>query len=381
MPELLQQSVNGNELLVFAVALFFSASSGQKMEPGQRVALVYLYCLIVSYFNYIGFCSIVFGSLIVLFLIFEVFSSDEMLVHLFSFKYKCLDFLYRLLLEFYGAFFYLILLFSATPLVKESVFAQIVFLIFVVALAAITSRRHFSTKPISRIIEELEALGGDPASCSFDGEDDRKLQILIYMEDENFLNRNEKTHIVTARYLASRVFLRQKRDRLALVGNSLSSFDALRRHIRGYGTIEMQIIRNVGLDFGSYRLTARRKLFELIFTQAVFNSYINHLSKNSQARKNIKKWILRCYLNLVSIKIDDIVRYPETGNSTFQQLFKRDFSELTEEEFFVWCLGLPHYEKGVGKCAIETHIDAVRHFGLCQESINETIIRLRTRCV
>ena len=110
MPELLQQSINGNELLVFVVALFFSAISGQKMEPGQRVALVYSYCLIVAYFNYIDFYSIAFGSLIVFFLIFEVFSSDTMLVHLFSFKYKFLDFLYRLIFEFYGAFFYLLLL-------------------------------------------------------------------------------------------------------------------------------------------------------------------------------------------------------------------------------------------------------------------------------
>ena len=67
MQELLQQSINGNELLVFVVALFFSAISGQKMEPGQRVALVYSYCLIVAYFNFIDFYSIAFGSLIVFF--------------------------------------------------------------------------------------------------------------------------------------------------------------------------------------------------------------------------------------------------------------------------------------------------------------------------
>ena len=64
MPELLQQSINGNELLVFAVALFFSVISGQKMELGQRVALVYSYCLIVGYCNYIDFYAITFGSLV-----------------------------------------------------------------------------------------------------------------------------------------------------------------------------------------------------------------------------------------------------------------------------------------------------------------------------
>ncbi len=347
------------------------------MEPGQRVTLVYSYCLIVAYSNYIGFCAIASGSLIVLFLIFEIFSSDKMLVHLFSFKYKCLDFLYRLLFEFYGAFFYLILFISTTTFVKESVFAPIIFLILVIYLAAVTSKRHFSTKPISCIIEKLEELGGDPASCSFNDSDDRKFQILVYMEDGNFFNRNEHTHIVTVKYLASKVVLHLKRGGLARIRKSLSSFGSLRRYIRGYGTIEMQIIRNVGFHFGSYRLTTRRKLFERLFSQSVFNSYINRLSKNSSARKNIKKWILHCYLNLVSIKIDDIVRYPKSDNSTFQQLFKKDFSELTKEEFFVWCLGLPHYENGVGKRAVEIHIDAVRHFGLNQKLIYETIAELR----
>ena len=379
MPELLQQSINGNELLVFVVALFFSAISGQKMEPGQRIALVYSYCLIVAYFNFIDFYSIAFGSLIVFFLIFEVFSSDTMLVHLFSFKYKFLDFLYHLIFEFYGAFFYLLLFISVTPFAKGSAIFQIVFLILVIALAAITSRRHFSTKPISNIIRELEELGGDPASCSFDERDIQKLQILLYMEDGSFLYRNEQTHIVTARYLASRVICRIKRNGLALIRNSINRIGSFRRYIRGYGTIEMQIIRNTGLNFGSYRLTARRKLFELLFSQAVFNSYINQLSKNSPARKNIKKWILNCYLNLVSVKIGDTVCYPKKDSSTFKQLFEKDFSELTEEEFFVWCLGLPHYEKGVGKRAVGIHIDAVNYFGLDRESVNETINRLRTK--
>ena len=128
MPELLQQSINGNELLVFAVALFFSAISGQKMELGQRVALVYSYCLIVGYCNYIDFYAITFESLTVLFLIFEVFSSDTMLVHLFSFKYKCFDFLFRLLFEFYGVHFFLVLFISVTPFAKESAISQLVFL-------------------------------------------------------------------------------------------------------------------------------------------------------------------------------------------------------------------------------------------------------------
>lgn len=52
------------------------------------------------------------------------------------------------------------------------------------------------------------------------------------------------------------------------------------------------------------------------------------------------------------------------GSGTFSQFFGRLFSELSGEEFFVWRLGLPHYEVGVGSGAVWMHNDAVSLFGL-----------------
>lgn len=377
MPELLQQAINGNELLVFIVALFFSALSGQKMDLGQRVALLYSYCLAIVYCRALDPSTIAFGSLIVLFLVFEVFSNEKMLVHLFSFKYKCLDFLYRLIFEFHGALFFFALFTSAYMLSAKSIVSHIIFLVLVIALAAMTSKQHFSAKSISRIIKELEVLGGDPVNCVFSSKDYPKLQILIYMEDGNFLDRKETIHIVTARYLMSRVISRLRTNGLARIKRNLSNPSSLRRYIRGYSTIEMQIIRNIGLNIGSHRLKIRRKMFEILYSQAVFNSYIRQLSKKSPARRNIKQWILRCYLRLVSVKVDDTVCYPNKDGSTFRQLLGKEFSDLSEEEFFVWCLGLPHYENGIGERAVKIHIDAVKHFGLDEMKIVKTINGLR----
>lgn len=377
MQEVLLYSVEGCRLLIFVVALFFAAISGQKMELSQRVALLYAYCLIVSYSGFIDFYSIVFGSLLVLFLVFEVFGSDVALIRFFSFKYKLLDFLFRLLFEYCGIFFYLILFISSTEAIKSSVLTQVAFLLLVILLGAMTSRQRFSTKSISTIVEELESLGGNPACCSFKESDNRKLEILLYMEDGNFLNRGEDTHIVTVRHLVSRACARVREQGIRQVGGDLCNLNSLLQLVRGYGTIEMQIIRNVGLNFGSYRLTVRRKVFELLFSQAVFNSYIDQLGKGSAGRENIKKWTLRCYLNLASVKIGNVVCFPKEDVSTFQQLFGKEFFELSDEEFFVWCLGLPHYENGVGRRAIAIHSDAVRRFRLRRELIDEVIARLR----
>lgn len=143
------------------------------------------------------------------------------------------------------------------------------------------------------------------------------------------------------------------------------------------GTIEMQILRNIRLEFGSFQLTLRRKVFEFVFSRSFFNSYIDQLERSSFGRSNVKWWILRCYLRIVPVKIGHSVCRPQKGGSTFAQIFGREFSELTREEFFVWCLGLPHYAAGVGPRAVWMHDDAVIRFGLDRGEIGRVLERVR----
>ena len=50
----------------------------------------------------------------------------------------------------------------------------------------------------------------------------------------------------------------------------------------------MQILRNIGLEFGSFQLTLRRKVFEFVFSRSFFNSYIEQLERSSFGRSNVK---------------------------------------------------------------------------------------------
>lgn len=233
---------------------------------------------------------------------------------------------------------------------------------------------------VSDIISQLIAAGGDPASCTFSKEELEKLRMLVYLEDGRYFDRNEKVHIITLRYLLKKPFDRIKSWKGHVVERCSKGLRKLRHRMRGFGTIEMQVLRTTGLEFGSYRLTIRRKLFELIFAQALFNSYIDQLSVKSFARENFKKWLLNCYINIVPVKVGKSVCKPNEGSSTFSQLFEKEFSELAPEEFFVWCLGLPHYTQGVGENAVKIHMDAVKRFGLDMDKISESIACARKHC-
>lgn len=380
MVELLQSSFSDNTQIIFTLALFFAAISGQKLKACHRVALVYSFCLLMSYFDIVDFCVNGVVSLIVLFLVFEVFNSDDVLIRLYSFRYKFLDFLFRVFIEFYGWLFYPTLLITAIVPYKHLTIMQMAFAVSVLYIASIVSRRRFAIKKVSDIISQLIAAGGDPASCTFCEEDLEKLRILVYLEDGGYLNRNEKVHIITLRYLLKKLFNRIKIWKGNVVEGCARGFRKLRHRVRGLGTIEMQVLRTVGLEFGSYRLTIRRKLFELLFAQALFNSYINQLSVKSFARDNFKKWLLNCYINLVPVKVGKSVCKPKEKSSTFLQLFEKEFSELSPEEFFVWCLGLPHYTQGVGMNAVEIHKDAVKRFNLEMNKITDSITCARRHC-
>lgn len=377
--ELSQAEDPSTATLIFTVALFFAAISGMNLSVRLRVSLIYAYCLIVSGLeDGISLITLAVGSAVALFLVLEVFNPDEVLVKFFSVYHKLLDFIYRMLFEYYGWAFYAILFLQSCPLWHNASysFSGVISPVLTVILVSMVSRGRFSSLPITEIVEHLDKAGGNPATCHFSEEDQEKLDILLFMEDRTFFSRSEKQHFLSIGYILGRVSrrLRSLFSRIRkLTKESISNL------LRGYGTIEMQILRNIGLSFGSYQFTVRRKFFELVFSKTVFNSYLEQLSKESDARDNFKNWILQCYLNVAPVKIGAMVCRRDKDGSTFQKLFKKDFHELSREEFFVWCLGLLNYKRGVGRIAVSMHRHVIDYYNLNAEKINEAINLVRSR--
>ena len=90
-------------IVLFSATLLFAAISGMSLSVRLRVSLVYSYCLIVVLMNQaITLQVVAIGSAVALFLVLEVFNTDEDLVRLFSLKYKLIDYLYRVVREVLG---------------------------------------------------------------------------------------------------------------------------------------------------------------------------------------------------------------------------------------------------------------------------------------
>lgn len=144
---------------------------------------------------------------------------------------------------------------------------------------------------------------------------------------------------------------------------------SIRTIIRGYSTIEMQLLRTLALKDG-YECTIQRKFYELIYTDMFFkslkNAYRYYLFDNLD---QYKYYLLELYIRVAPIFIN--------GNryNNINLLFKdRDnIFELTNEEFFLFTLGLSNKEISFEKiddyyCPIV--LDRLRYVKAMEEVLN-----------
>ena len=360
-----------NTSILFVIALFYTAISGLNLTTRLRVGLVYSFSYLAILFSSLNYCAILAGSIIVLFLILEVFNADEKLVKIFSIPYKIVDFLFRIIFEYYG-WFYTATVFAILVTSRSSIgsFApQLIGIVAMIGALLLLSRSPFSIKPVSKTLDALTAKHA-MSDYRLHEANHEKFRILAQMEDHTFFLRKETRHTITFAQVAQGV-----KNHLSLrhLLHPITTTKMVFR--RGYGTIEMQLIRTVGIELGSYSYRIRRKMFEILYSNMILNGYIRQFGKNSEARKHARDWIAQSYIDNVSVKFGIREFFP-SDKSTVKQIFGRPLHELSNEEFFVWCLGLPYFKIGVGKRAVSRYQKVVEQFNLDEKLIFEALKKI-----
>lgn len=351
---------SGNYDILFVFALFFASISGISLTTNMRVTLVYAVAFLFYFLGAINATTSFLGAVFVLFLVLEIFNNDYNRRRLFGFFRKLLDCAFQLLVEYY--FF----LFAASELgvwllrrlqAPEYMTTMAGFVLILMTIT-LTSRAKFATNTITEIVERLSK-NVYIEDASLDDELRQKFGILLAMEDKDFLERKENQHTIPLKDIIEAVRRRKLRQVMRHPVDNVKKMLS-----RGYGTNEMQLIRTLGIRLGSYDYKVRRKIYELLYANMVFNSYMGLFPKHSIARHNTHPWILRNYVCCVSVKFGEHVYYPTREKDTIRQLFGRSLEEVSKEEFFIWCLGLRYYDYGVGPVAISVYENLVTQYEL-----------------
>ena len=155
-------------------------------------------------------------------------------------------------------------------------------------------------------------------------------------QGESVFNRWKRCWRLLRRYGVRKCF-REVRYRVNdKFGDISYYFKATIRTIRGCSTLEMQLLRQIGLESG-YTCVGRRKVFEYVYTYLFLGGLRRYYEANVIQKKDyFKEYILYIYLERVPLEINDV----PFGN--IMQLFPgKHIKDMDKDILYAAYLALP----------------------------------------
>jgi hypothetical protein len=144
----------------------------------------------------------------------------------------------------------------------------------------------------------------------------------------------------------------------------------IKKLIRGYSTIEMQLVRTLAVTSGYDNSIFQRKIYEWIYSYLFFKSLKkNYIYFKYNNVKEYKNYLLYLYLKVAPVKINGF-KY-----DNIDKLYgETNYENITKEQFYIYTLGLSN-EK-IEYEYIKNN-NAINKFKLSRKKIKEEINKLK----
>lgn len=280
---------------VFACIGIFTYSD---FKDTQKIIILYLTTFGLSFLKIFSVTISIFFLFIVTFIFLEILSKDEKKLQLTTgVKYKLLDYLFLVIFQYgimYVLFSIVLTSFTLTNYISRlgnfqfssvKLILQIASIsIFLVGILRVISER-FKTKTFDELIQTINiSINNVP----FDKIDKDIFKMLIDMEDRTYYLRKKSYNFLSFTLIKNKIKKYSKKD------NKMEIFKKYineTKHIRGYSTLEMQLMRTLGIVYQNNKLYTR-KIYELFYTYIFFNSLNIFYKKN----KYTNYWEFKNYL-------------------------------------------------------------------------------------
>ena len=154
---------------------------------------------------------------------------------------------------------------------------------------------------------------------------------------KNICNIGKTIITYTVRFI--KLSIKFVKKTIQIIVNVLIRRENIKNYLRGYSTIEMQLIRTIALKHGYETKTIQRKFYELIYSEVFFRSlkefYEYHQYSNTEY---YKYYILYIYIRVAPVRINGVDYY-----SILKMFNKKKLNNITNEEFFIWTYGLSYW--------------------------------------
>ena len=301
---------NDNNIVIFMFGML-AIYNYSHLREYQRMAIIYISVYLLTVLNVIG-VKLAFALLLIsLFCFFEIFTSDET-----KFKiivnpiYKIIDFLYISFSQyaFGGMCISLIMLRIKLPsnFSQQKIIFNVVSLLFLIWTITCTLQQKFV---IYSFREMYKIFVTYPINkVEFNQKLDEACSILVSIEDTLYFDRRGYTFLspnYIVKLLKNKLCNEGKWKRfikIAFVGRKV--IKNIVDESRGYSTIQMQLIRSIGIKRG-YNYKYRRKIFEILYSRIFFKGIERMLKEDKVSKRQyFKKYLLYIYLIHCKMKLN-----------------------------------------------------------------------------
>lgn len=367
--------------LIFLLINEFKFSSKNLKE---KITISYALLIVLKYLNLISIRFIILISMFLYFFVIELINNKDNKLPIYGVVNYLLDYLFKLFFKYnYAGFIIsLIIVSNKSMVIFTKIFGDlgnniIVILSAITYLITVNSiyKNKFNTLSLDEIKDKMNEI------IPFqDYQHDKRLEdfaeILTYYEDKSYFSRNNSYNWISCEFIKYK-YKRVKSNQvgwlynISIIGEIFRNIATttqivyklisriykifikcfkiilkvlrkkkkiytIRSIIRGYSTIEMQLIRTIALKDG-YRLIFHRKIYELIYSNLFFKSlkeYYKYYRYNNT--REYKYYLLEIYINVAPSFING-KKYRSIKELCSD---RENILEIPNEEFFLYVLGL-----------------------------------------
>ena len=320
-------------MILFWIFMTLTANDAEKYKV---IVLLYIITYLVNILNIVSTIESYILLLISLFIYFELFEDHFKKILLKNIVDKILDFLYIISTEYAFIIYTLSLLFSSEFLnnsvgtnEKLCLYGLSFILLYISCINA--AKEKYKIKTFDSIKKMIDGVKDYRSYLELE-EPLRDPECILIIEDKNYFYRGEKYTFLCKFYFQKR-YLNKMKDYLIRLLKSREKKKKLERAIRGYSTIEMQLLRTLAIEEG-YSCVIRRKLYELLYSRIFLRNLRRYYKKCNCIVEPFKEYLLYIYASVAPC-------LNKGGEKRFNEVIRKDRKNLfsyTKEELFVLTL-------------------------------------------
>lgn len=158
-------------------------------------------------------------------------------------------------------------------------------------------------------------------------------QSVLMIEDRSFFERGEKRHTFLNSYYFKIGYIKKLIRKFKSFIYSYEKKESVKRFLRGYSTIEMQLLRTLAVEDG-YDCVFRRKIYEVIYSRLFYKNLKKYYKECRCETYYFKEYILYLYLRVAPcLNVGGEKKVEDVFNKKRNRI-----NEYTKEQLFILTL-------------------------------------------